>query len=50
VDTVTTLVESGGNVDWSPRHNWIVYDALNAENWTQTLRMKLDGTQQTCLT
>jgi Tol biopolymer transport system component len=50
VYTMTTLVESGGNVDWSPDGNWIVYDAPNAEYWTQTWLMKPDGTQQTCLT
>ncbi len=50
VDTVTTLVESGGNVDWSPDGNWIVYDAPNAENWAQTWLMRPDASEQTCLT
>lgn len=50
VKSVTTLVDLGGNVDWSPDGVWIAYDAPNAENWTQTWLMHPDGSEQTCLT
>ncbi|MBI5294518.1 MAG: hypothetical protein HY869_03505 [Chloroflexi bacterium] len=50
IESVTTLVELGGNVDWSPDGQWVAYDAPDAENWTQTWLMHSDGSGPTCLT
>jgi Tol biopolymer transport system component len=50
VKDVNVLVDPGGNVDWSPDGSWIAYDAPTAEGWTQTWRMKPDGSERTCLT
>ena len=50
VASVTTLIELGGNVDWSPDGKWIAYDAPDANNWTQTWIMRSDGSEKTCLT
>lgn len=48
--SATTLLELGGNVDWSHDGQWIAYDAPDFENWTQTWLMRPEGSEQTCLT
>lgn len=50
VASFTTLVEAGGNVDWSPDGKWIAFDAPDSENWTRTWLMRPDGSEPTCLT
>lgn len=50
IDSVTTLIDPGGNVDWSPDGEWIAYDAPDSHNWTGTWLMKPDGSEKRCLT
>lgn len=50
IESAVTLVELGGNVDWSPNGEWIAYDAPDPENWTRTWLMRPDGSEPTCLT
>ena len=50
VVSATTLLDPGGNVDWSPDGRLIAYDLPDAQNWTGTWVMNVDGTHQRCLT
>ncbi len=50
VDSVTTLADPGGNLDWSPDGSWIAYSTPDAQGWNDTWLMRPDGSDRHCLT
>ncbi len=50
VGHVATLVQPGGNVDWSPDGSWIAFDAPDEAGWTDTWVARPDGSEKRCLT
>jgi Tol biopolymer transport system component len=49
VARITTLKESGGRLDWSPK-NVIAFDQLGADSYFDVFTMNPDGSNERCLT
>lgn len=50
VASAVVMLDPGGNVDWSPDGQLIVYDVPDAQNWTGTWIMNADGSNKRSLT
>ncbi len=48
--SISTVVESGGRVDWSESRNLIAFDRLDARGYFKIWVMRPDGSDQRCVT
>lgn len=50
VESITTITDNGGRLDWSSARNLIAFDRLNDRDFYEIWTMRPDGSDQQCLT